>query len=159
MKTQSPTAKRSSNYWVIVADGGRARWFTLATDRTLTEFDVMVSPANRLHESDLTSDRVGVSFDTVGPGRHRMRPPHTTRQQGARGFAKRIAERVDHARTDAELDHLVLIAPAKFLGQLRGALSAASKQLVVLSIAKELTKASPAELARHLPRFVIRNNR
>lgn len=154
MKTQTPSGKRTTDIWVVVADGTRARCFALEQDRTLTEFDTMVSPEHRLHESDLTSDRVGVSYDADGRGKHRMRPPHTARQEGTRNFAKRIAERIDRARIDGELKHLVLIAPAKFLGVLRTTLSEESRQLVSLHITKELTKASPKELARHVPRFI-----
>ena len=140
--------------WVVVADSSRARYFTLAKDRSLHEFESMVSPEHRLHEGDLTSDRSGRTFDSNGPGRHAMVPPHTTMHQATVNFAKRLADRIEQARVAGEIERLILIAPPKFLGHLRAGLSDGATKLVVLSIAKELTTTPPLQLKKQIPRFI-----
>ena len=153
MANTSKTSKNKPQRWVVVADGSRARYFIIESERTLTEIEDMVSPEHRLHEGDLTSDRAGRSFDSKGEGRHAMEPPHTRKQKGVAKFAHRLADRLERARAAGEIDRLVLIAPPKFLGELRSSLSDATNQLVVISIDKETTTESPRELADHLPRF------
>ena len=141
--------------WVIVADGARARFFEHNSDRSaqLEEFDAMVSPQHRLHEADLRSDRAGRTFDSRGRGRHAMEPVHTARDHETQVFARDLAAHIEDARIAGYLDKLILIAPPKFLGQLRSSLCSNALKLVVHSIDKELTKASSEEVARHLPRF------
>jgi protein required for attachment to host cells len=146
--------------WVIVADAARARFFQLGVDgngaRTLEEFDVMVSPRGRLHEGDLTADRPGRAFDSRGRGRHAMEPAHTAKEHEAQEFARELAAHVEDARIAGFVDKLVLIAPPRFLGQLRSSLCAQALELVVHSIDKELSTASCEEVASHLPRFFDR---
>jgi protein required for attachment to host cells len=143
--------------WVVVADGSRARFFELTTDRrkhrTLQEFDAMVAPEHRLREADLTSDRAGRTFDSKGRGRHALEPPHKARDQATDAFARRLAEHVEDARIAGYIDKLVLIAAPRFLGQLRSRLSEKALALVVHSIDKELTTATCDEVAGYLPRF------
>jgi protein required for attachment to host cells len=140
--------------WVIVADGSRARFFQRNKDRTLEEFDAMVSPEQRLREGDLASDRAGRTFDSRGSGRHAMEPAHSARDHAADVFAQHLAEHIEDARVAGYLDRLVLIAPPKFLGKLRSSLCANALALVVHSVDKELTTASTEEVAGHLPDFL-----
>ena len=136
--------------WVIVADAARARFFERNKDRTLKEFDVLVSPEGRLHEGQLTADRAGRAFDSRGGGRHAMQPRHSASEHQATVFAKQLAEHIDDARVAGYLDKLVLVAPPKFLGELRSSLSPAAREVVVHSIDKELTTASVEEVAGHV---------
>ena len=139
--------------WIVVADGSRARCFTMKADRSLVEFESLVSPEHRLHEADLTSDRAGRTFDSRGSGRHAMEPRHTAINQEVLSFSNRLADRIEQSRIAGEIDRLVLVAPPKFLGQLRSSLSNASAKLVVLSIDKEMATATADELAAMMPRF------
>lgn len=139
--------------YVLVADGSRARLFVREPDRSLTEADVQISPEHRLKEGDLTSDKPGRSFDSRGGGRHAMEQPTSKKERAAIAFAKRIATELDTRRRDGELERLVLIAAPRFLGQLRSALSAETAALVALAIDKDLSQASPADIAQQLPQF------
>ena len=137
--------------WVIVADSSRARCFAMIEDRTLSEFESLVSPQQRLHEAELTSDRSGRTFDSGGQGSHAMEPPQTVREHDAEEFARRLAARVEGGRVAGEIERLVLIAPPKFLGLIRSKLSEGSSRLVALSIAKDLTIRSADEVLEHIP--------
>ncbi len=45
----------------------------------------------------------------------------------------------------------MLVAAPRFLGHMRASLSKGTQGIVALSIDKELTQASPDEIAEHLP--------
>lgn len=141
------------NTWVVVADGTRARLFNRHRNRKLEEFDVLLSPGHRLHEGDLVTDRDGRTFDSGGPGRHAMGNKNTTKDHEMALFAKRLASRLDEGRTSGELERLVLIAPPRFLGQLRASLNGPTQELVALTIGKELTTLPADKLESHLPEF------
>ena len=141
------------NTWVVVADGTRARLFNRHKNRTLEEFDTLLSPEHRLHEGDLVTDRDGRAFDSAGSGRHAMGNKNVAKDHEMANFAKRLAARLDQGRTAGELERLVLIAPPRFLGQIRAHLSGPAADLVALTIDKELTTLSADKLAAHVPEF------
>jgi protein required for attachment to host cells len=142
-----------ANTWVIVADGTRARFFNRHPNRQLDEFDVLVSPDNRLHEGDLVSDRQG-RIESSGAGGHGMGNKNATKEHEQDVFAKRVAGRVDEGRKAGEVGKLVLVASPRFLGRVRASLSGPSADLVVHTIDKELTQLSADKLAEHLPEFI-----
>lgn len=141
------------NTWVVVADGTRARLFNRHKNRKLEEFDTLLSPGHRLHEGDLVSDRDGRAYDADGAGRHGVGNRNTVKDHEMANFAKRLAVRLDEGRNAGDLERLVLIAPPRFLGQLRNHLSAPSAGLVALTIDKELTTLSAEKLESHVPEF------
>lgn len=138
--------------WVIVADGTRARFFNRLANRQLEEFDVLLSPDNRLHEGDLVSDRQG-RIDSAGAGVHGMGNKNATKDHEQDLFAKRVASRVEEGRTSGQIAKLILVAAPKFLGRVRASLSGPCSDLVVHTIDKELTQLSPDKLADYLPNF------
>ncbi len=141
------------NTWVIVADGTRARLFNRHKNRKLEEFDTLLSPEHRLHEGDLVSDRGGRTFDSAGAGRHVMGNKNATKDHEMAIFAKRLADRLEEGRNAGELERLVLIAPPRFLGQLRSHLSEPAANLVALTIDKELTTLPADKIESHVPEF------
>ena len=141
------------NTWVVVADGTRARLFNRHKNRTLEEFDTLLSPEHRLHEGDLVTDRDGRSFDSAGSGRHAMGNKNAAKDHEMANFARRLAARLDEGRNAGQLERLVLIAPPRFLGQLRANLSGPASDLVALTIGKELTTLPAAKLEAHVPEF------
>jgi protein required for attachment to host cells len=151
---ESQTAKenRMVNTWVVVADGTRARLFNRHKNRKLEEFDVLLSPEHRLHEGDLVSDREGRA-SANGAGGNAMGNRNSTKNHEMANFAKRLASRLERGRTAGEVGRLVLVAPPRFLGQLRASLSVSASELVALSIDKELTTLSADKLQHHLPEY------
>jgi len=142
------------NTWVVVADGTRARFFNRHANRQLEEFDVLLSPENRLHEGDLVSDRRQGSIDSAGAGRHGMGNKNTTKDHEQDLFAKRVAGRVEEGRNAGQITKLILMASPKFLGRLRSSLSGPSADLVAHTVDKELTQLAPDKLAGYVPNFI-----
>lgn len=63
-------------------------------------------------------------------------------------FAKRLGDYLDKARTSHRYDRLHLIAPPKFLGQLRKELGKEVGKLVVEELPKDLSWLDARELER-----------
>lgn len=140
-----------ANTWVIVADGTRARFFNRHANRKLEEFDVLVSPDNRMHEGDLVSDRLG-RVDSGGAA-HGMGNKNTAKEHEQDLFAKRVATRVEEGRTAGEVNKLILVAVPRFLGRIRSSLSAPCADMITHTIDKELTQLNADKLAEYLPAY------
>ena len=106
--------------WVLVADANRARYFeTDSPTGDLRETTDMVHPESRLHERAIRTDKPGRAFDRSGQGRHALSEQESIREQSAIAFAIEIADHLDNARTKHSFDRLIVVAPPKFLGELR----------------------------------------
>lgn len=137
--------------WIVVANRSRCRFFSQTKRHgPLTETAAFASPAARLKDQDLFSDRPGRSFDSAGEGRHAMSSPTEPEEQLALRFAKDIAEQLDAARNKHALEQLVLVAEPRFLGHLRAALGKPLKDLVAAEINKDLTEQDTETIRQRL---------
>lgn len=138
--------------WVLVADSGRARLFQASGVKApLEEQTDLVMPIARLQEQDLVSDRPGRSFDSAGEGRHAMEPSTPAKEVESDRFAARIAALLDSERLAGAYTRLVLVAPPRFLGQLRDALSDPVRALVSAELNKDLVQFDADAIREHLP--------
>jgi protein required for attachment to host cells len=137
--------------WIVVANSSRCRLFCQSKRHgPLEETADLASPASRLKDQDLYSDRPGRSFDSAGEGRHAMSRPTDAEEQLAIRFAKDIAGRLEAARNQQKLEQLVLVAEPRFLGHLRAALSKPLEGLVIAQLNKDLTEQPPDTIRRRL---------
>jgi protein required for attachment to host cells len=133
--------------WILVADGARARLFETDTPRNeLAELESFVNAEGRRHERDLISDRPGRAFDSAGEGRHAMGTHDRTRDHDALEFAQDLAHRLEAGCQEHGVEQFVLVAPPRFLGQLRTKLGTGVERRVVREIAKDLTQHSADEV-------------
>jgi len=138
--------------WVLVADRGRSRLFSLESAHgELNELTDAINPDLRLHESELTSDRPGMEFDSGGQGRHAMRAEHSHKEQSSEAFAQALGHELLQGLDGGRFERLVLIAPPEFLGILRQKLDQRVCQRVAEVVGLDLTKASAADIAKRLP--------
>jgi protein required for attachment to host cells len=138
--------------WLLVADEGRARLFSADAARgPLHELHDIIDPEGRSRDQDLVTDRPGRTFDSGGEGRHAMEPSTEPTEVEAIGFAKRLAETMDAARTRGRFEHLGLVAAPGFLGHLRKSLSDELAKHVVLEVDKDLTRFDPPGIRKRLP--------
>lgn len=137
--------------WVVVADQGRARIFSLVSPRSeWQEVDDLVAPDSRLQDHELEADRRGHTTAGGGSG-HTMGKRHSLKEQDAIRFAEQLAERVTAGADDAAFGGLVLVAPPRFLGLLRDALPQRISKLVRHSLDKNLVSQRSDEIRNHLP--------
>jgi protein required for attachment to host cells len=118
--------------WVLVADGTRARLlFSRARGLPLEPLPDGAMAA-RPSPGPSHPDRVAGKDAAAGADDwHRM-------DKGR--FAKELAQRLDDAEGRGAFDRLVLVAPAKTLGDLRGELAERTRRRVVGTVDKDLTK-------------------
>lgn len=84
---------------------------------------------------------------TAGPGSDRQ---ETSAQEHATDlFAKRVGEYLERARHQGRYDELVVVAPPKFLGTLRGELGSEVEKRVVEELAKDLSWLNERQLERY----------
>ena len=67
-------------------------------------------------------------------------------------FARRIAHRIDAARTSGDFRHLILVAAPALLGAIRPILSHSSRQLIVGEVSKNLAHHEAADIQKILDR-------
>lgn len=140
-----------SNTWILVADASRARIFTSdAHFRELLETQTFSHAESRLHDQELTSDLPGRSMNSTGKVRHAMEQNTDPKKQQAIEFAHNLADTIEHARTQNQLDSLIIIASPNMLGHLRHAMSKESTKLVSDEINQDLTQHTLEEIRKHL---------
>ncbi len=141
--------------WIVVADGAQARILeNNGPGKGLTPL-----PAEEMHSShrpsrDIDADRPGRTHDRMGPGRHAMEPPSDAHRDEKRRFADELAERLNAAALEQSYDRLILVAPAKTLGDLRQALNKAAAAKVSGELSKDLTPIPDHELPGHLAKVI-----
>ncbi len=135
--------------WIIAADSSRARILQV-TDREkhLDEIEDLLNPEGRVHDRELIADAHPRLHGTSGPGSDREETSAT--QHATELFAKRVGDYLDRARTAHKYDRLHLVAPPKFLGQLRKELGKEVQKLVAEELPKDLSWLKARDLEERL---------
>jgi protein required for attachment to host cells len=142
--------KRSTSTWILVADGARGRFFQ-PNEETRKLVSVgpadMVAPQSRQRASDLKSDKPGRSYSSSRSGvRHALEPPHDYHKLEKHRFTALLAEALDAACGRREFDDLIIVAPRRSLGELRGLLSKRVQSRIRQEVAKDLTNEPASRL-------------
>ena len=149
---------KQKTLWIVVADGMRARFFTLDRERPgLAPAGVPDLLAADVHGRalDLKSDRPGRSYSSARGGtRHAVEPRHDYHKSAKHKFSAVLAELLEDARRNKQYAELVLVAPRRSLGELRGLLSRGVKAALRQEVPKDLTKHTAAGLWRQLSPLV-----
>ena len=142
--------------WIVAADSSRARVLqVLVREQKLQEIQSMVNPQGRMRDRDLQADGaprwsghggMGApgAASTSGPGSDREEQGPA--QHAVELFAKEIGRFLVQARNEHRYDELVLVAPPRFLGALRGELGKEVERLVTEDLPKNLSWLSEREL-------------
>jgi protein required for attachment to host cells len=148
-------AKRpAKKIWIVVADASRARF--LSPDHELGKLVAagpadLVAPQSRQRPRELKSDRPGRGFSSARGGvRHSFEPAHDYQKLEKHRFMAQLAQALDDARGRGAYDELVLVAPRRSLGELRGMLSKRVQGSLREEVAKELSKVPTSQLSRRL---------
>ncbi len=137
--------------WIVVADGAQARIFENdGPGKGLTalpgESWERALPPSR----EIASDRPGRTHDRQGPGRHAMEPSTDPHRDEKWNFAKDLADHLNGAAKQQHFDRLILVAPAKTLGDLRQALGKQASERITGELSKDLTSVPARDLPGHL---------
>jgi protein required for attachment to host cells len=138
----------SHNALVLIGDGQRALFLRNrgSAQRVRLEVEQILEQDNPATREQGT-DRPGRSIAGVGSARSAMEEAdwhHIAKER----FAGEIADALYRYAHDNRFDNLVVVAPAKILGNLRKAFHAEVRDRVKGEIAKELTSHPIAEIER-----------
>lgn len=141
--------------WILVAHRGGARLLAnTGAGKGVQLIEEIPHPEGRLRDGDINADKPGRAFDSFGGGRHSMSKEQAPTEHVAQQFAKALADRLQHARTEGRYGALVLVADPRFLGELRAALDAPTAALVSGTLDKDLGGIDTRELPAHLASVV-----
>ncbi len=145
---------------VVVADGSRARFFTLQhaeypemqSGPNLIEVNDLIQPEHEMHNGELWSEtrggrNRGANGTSHGYDDHRTQHSEEYEKRFARSVAEEAAKLARSNRTR----NVVLVAQKRMLGLLRDTLGPLTRTGVeIRELAKDLSKLNPLELHEHL---------
>lgn len=121
-------------HWVVLADASRAR--ICRSDELLTHLEEVgdkFHPESRMHAGELLSDDRGRMRNMAGVGT--AMDAHTDPADVEHGrFAAELAHTLLRGLEQGRYERLVIAAPPRFLGMLRGELSPRVQKTVVAEI-------------------------
>lgn len=130
-----------SMHWVVVADAAGAKVYE--SDALLEEL-TLVERVSNAHDDKLPA-----------PGQAAHQAHHDPHVVSEERFARAVAKLVNDGDGRHRFERLVVVAPPRFLGDLRGELSTNASRRVVASIHHDWTKLGARDLAakvrEHLP--------
>lgn len=144
--------------WVLVANSSIGRIFNAPTPLgALEEIESFSHTASRAPDRDLSADRPGRTFDSMGAGRHAKEATISPKDEEAVRFAEQLAARLDEARAKGDVDALLLVAAPRFLGLLRQQLDPVTRDIVSLEIDQDLTRLAAEDIRERLPERLYSN--
>ncbi|NIL93281.1 MAG: hypothetical protein GTO71_02305 [Woeseiaceae bacterium] len=128
----------SARFWLSQSRFGDWKFLTEMRDETATS-----------RESAFASDRPGRSFDIVGAGRHAMGQKVSGHDHQTLQFARQVADYLNLAVANNDVNKLVLLAAPGFLGYLRSELSDTALRAVVLAEPRNLSDLEEAKIRKY----------
>lgn len=137
--------------WILAADRVRARLFeNQGVEGAVVEIASFVNPEGRLPTGSRGDSRPPRSFESVGAARHAIEPHTTPAEKVRERFARQLRDALEAGRVENRFDHLVLIAPPRFLGALRGVMGKNLSRHIIKEIEHGETELTPQQIAAHL---------
>jgi len=149
-----------SDYCVVVAEGARARFFTLEpvevpeleSGPNLKEWSTLTNPEHKAHQKDVFTD-VRSGRNRGNPGEAHAYDDHRDQHdvEMEHRFARTIAGEIEQFTNQHGKSKVVLCAEKKMLGFLRGALNGHTRpEMQIQEVAKDLTRLSARDLHEKL---------
>jgi protein required for attachment to host cells len=136
--------------WVFVGDGQKALFLVNEGDKkfpNLRRLIVLESPDSPSREQGI--DAPGRAYSSVG-GIHSAVEDTDWHELQKERFAVQVAEQINRAAQANAFGQIVIVAPPKILGELRGAFTKETETKIAAEIGKDLTHHSIAEIERLL---------
>jgi protein required for attachment to host cells len=132
--------------WILVGDASRARIFSLPKDDApWVLVEQVENPIGRARTSELVTDRAGRQRQ-IGPP---LAGHGDAAEQESHRFAEKLGHLLQKGYDERRFTRLVLVAPPRFLGYVRGVLKEVGKH-VVASFDKDYTLHDERDLRRLL---------
>lgn len=143
---------------LVVADSGRARFFTMQNRSSpIQEIKSMVHTEARLRELEMTRDLPGRHGGNGSGAGHAYQDKTSPKEQENINFAKAISSQLDELRKANKFKQIALVAAPKFLGDLRNQMNEQTQKLLCFELAKDLSSLDPKQIRKHLPERIPSN--
>jgi protein required for attachment to host cells len=143
-------AKRGEKLWLVIADGEHARVVMPAPANQFKTTLALDSATAHKRSIDLGSDRPGRTQESATTTRHAIAPKHDLHELAKHDFLREVARQLEEHAAQREFDHLVLVAPARALTDLRAALGSSARAKLSGAIEKDLVNVPDHSLHTHL---------
>lgn len=138
------------NSFVLVADGKKMLFFRNEGDEEFPQLEVAEKDEQPDAASrDQKTDEAGSAFPSSGPGRHAYSETDFHQQSEDR-FAQTAAQMLKERALRNEFESLIIVAPARTLGELRKHYHKEVEKRVSAEIAKDLTGHPVADIEKIL---------
>ncbi|MDP2305719.1 MAG: host attachment protein [Pseudomonadota bacterium] len=135
-------------HWVIVGDAAGAKVYE--SDALLEELK-LVDDISFSHGHVQRDDGEGHSNESLpGAGHSAEQAEHDPHKVKEERFARAVAEAVNVAAGSHRFERLIVVAPPRFLGDVRAALSHSTAKRLVASIHHDWTRLSRQDLSAQL---------
>jgi protein required for attachment to host cells len=136
--------------WFLIADGRRARVFIEqrrgAALQAPDEWDLEIADEDKYEPQD----RRPRNSNSVGGAKHAVGADQSLHDAEEDNFLKRLASRLGEAEKRKQFDHLVIAAPPRALGTLRGYLPNAVRSRVRAETPKDILDEDEPKLRERL---------
>jgi len=143
-------AKLDHGTWVLVCDGAKALFFENvgdAHDPKLETREVAEQPD--LKDREMKQAPPGRVFASAG-GRRGAVEETDFHDRSEREFLRQVSRKLDAQIGARHIRHLIVAAPSRALGMLRGELSPAARNVISAEIDKDYVKMPAYEIEKHL---------
>lgn len=145
------TPHKTALTWVVVANGRHAQFYVRDTKpidllTPILDFPLEAEPLGfemgrhvlpRVHQS-------------MGKARHMIEPHLDFKAETRRRFILRLAEKLNSGCEKEKYEQLIIIAPAKVIGELRLMLSDEARKTIIAEVNKDLARAPLEALSLYL---------
>lgn len=139
--------------WILIADAASARLFRRESDvAPLVPIDTVKHDASRSKPSDLGDDRLGHGSADRSSAGVAFQPRTDPKRKEQNRFAAELARRLEQGLERRECARISLYAPARFLGELKAALSPAALDATRIALDIDLMAYGLDELERRIGR-------
>lgn len=153
LSNNQPLPQKDTRTWFVVADRTVARFFESEGGvKAWRPLRALEHPEGRLKSGQLESDRQGATKSQNGND-YSVRGLSNTKEAAVHVmevFARDISKIIEAGRVKNAYDRLVLVAPPRFLGELKNSLSAQAEGMVYRTLDQELTQLDDAALRERL---------
>jgi protein required for attachment to host cells len=142
---------KQNRTWIVVADGAKARVLLYKPHQQ----GVQQLPDGEFHDPhlpthELVTERQPRVHDSVGHARHAVEPRIDPHDQRETQFLGRLAAHLDGAEQRGEFEHLVVVAPATAMGELRKAFTPPLRKRLFAEIVHDYAHQSNDYVYKHI---------
>ncbi|TFG40475.1 MAG: host attachment protein [Syntrophobacterales bacterium] len=142
---------KQNRTWIVVADGAKAR---ILLYKPLQK-GLQQLPDSEFHHAhqpthDLVTERQPRVHDSIGHARHAVESRSDPHDQRETQFLGRLAAHLDGAEQRGEFEHLVVVAPATAMGELRKAFGPHLKKRLFAEIVHDYAHQSNDYVYQHI---------